>query len=223
MDKTKSGGLTTLEYAILLPVIMACVLVAIDVYLVLYQRSVIQNLAEDSAQSLAMQWGYDPLPVNEMKTGVYQKATYESREVYWHLKLWRNDEKEAAAEQTIQAEAARLNLLKPYEPLNPSPSATTNTSGDPEVDVAFVPGFPSTVHVKIKATFYLPGAGLLKTIGLGGLLSIEGNAQTQVYDAKDMINNTDYVLQLLMNTGIYQKFMEKLTPLKENLDKLIKE
>ena len=220
MCKDGVKGLATIEYAILIPLLLACVFVAIDVYIILYQRALIQNLAEECAQSLSMQWGYYPLPVDEIQTGVYQKDTYESREVYWQIKLWKNSDKERTAEEYIKQKAVGLNFLKPYQG---STGNQTNASNDskPEVKVKYKAGLPSTLNVSIKASYLLPGAGLMKTIGLGELLTIEGNATANVFDSKDMINNTDYVIQLLMGTNIYKTFTEKLSPIKEYIDKLM--
>ena len=55
------------------------VFICIVVFLILYQKAIIQNMAEDVTQSLSRQWGYKPLPVDEINSGVYKRETYESR------------------------------------------------------------------------------------------------------------------------------------------------
>ncbi len=220
--KSSKKGMATLEYALLLPLILACIFVAIDVFLIFYQKTILQTFAENMAQSLARQWGYKPLPLEEAKTGVYKKSAYESREVYWHLKLWENNGKETAAENYIKSEAMKSHFLKAYEPTDGSKNGNRKKALEPEVNVTYKVGFPSSLKVSIKSSFYLPGAGLMRAIGLGELLIIEGNATAHVYDPKDMINNTDYVLQLLKGTTFYQKFIEKIAPLKQNIEKFIK-
>lgn len=216
-------GLTTIEYALLLPVILACIFVAIDVFLIFYQKTLIQTYAENMAQSLARQWGYKPLPLDEAQTGVYQKSTYESREVYWHLKLWENGRKEDDAEDFIKNEVIKSRFLTFYKPLDNSKNDGSRKKAlEPVVKVTYKPGFPSSLNVSVKAYFNVPGSSILKAIGLGELLTVEGYATAHVYDSKDMINNTDYVLQLLRKTKFYQKFMEKIAPLKENIDKFIR-
>jgi hypothetical protein len=215
-------GLTTIEYALLLPVILACIFLVIDVFLILYQKSLIQTYTENMAQTLARQWGYMPLPLEESRTGVYQKNTYESREVYWHIKLWENRGKAEEAERYIKEEIKKQRFLKFYAPPDTRKNDGSRQNAlEPEVDVVYKAGFPSTLSISVKSYFHLPGANIIKAIGLGELLTIKGYATAHVYDTKDMINNTDYVLQLLRKTAVYQKFIEKIAPLKQNIEKFI--
>ena len=74
-------GHSTLEYAVLMPIVLICVFICIEIFLIQYQKSVVQNIAEEAAQSLSRQWGYKPLPVDEISSGVYKRETYESMEV----------------------------------------------------------------------------------------------------------------------------------------------
>lgn len=209
-------GNTLLEYAILLPVIFACVVLCIYIFIIFYQKTLIQNIAEDTAQSISRQWGYKPLPTEEMTTGVYKKETYESREVYWHLKLLGNKKKESTAIVHIKDNTKNIGLLKPY--INDKGQVS-----EPEVIVDFKAGFPSVLHVNIRTMYNTPAKGLLKLIGFKEYLVIEGKAQALVYDPKDMINTTDYAYQIIRETKIYKKFIEKIKPLKANLDKFLKE
>lgn len=202
MKNRRERGAATLEYALLLPVVLLSILAVMVIFLFLYQKALIQNLAEDAAQSLSRQWGYKPLPMEELDTGVYQKATYDNREIYWHIKLWNNNNKEAAAEAHLKEKTKGLGFLQ-----------------EPVVKVNFKPGLPSTLTVEIEAASKMPGARFL---GLGNFLVIKGYAQAYVYDSKDMINTTDYVIQLFRKTKTYQFFNEKLSALRENLKKTIK-
>ncbi len=202
-------GNYTLEYAILIPIIFVCVFVCIIVFLIFYQKTLIQNIAEEAAQSISRQWGYKPLPVDQLTTGVYRKDTYESRETYWHLKLWNNKKKEEQAEARILTGLDKLGILKPHlsHPIN--------------VNVAFSPGIPSEVIVEIEITYTAPGIRLLKLIGKGGYVTVKGEAYATVYDSKDMINTADYVYQIIRETRIYKDITAKIDSMKNNLGKII--
>lgn len=216
MKRWETGN-ATLEYALILPVVFVSILAVIVVFFVLYQKALIQNLAEDAAQSLSRQWGYQPLPMEELDTGVYQKATYETREIYWHIKLWNNDDKEAAAEEYLKEKVMSSSALKLYNPEEASKKGSDDQ--EPSVAVSYTPGLPSTLTVEIKAAYRVPG---LKFIGLGDYVVIKGYGRAFIYDSKDMINTTDYVIQLIRGTKTFQLFNEKLSPLRENLDKILK-
>lgn len=212
------SGHSTLEYTLLIPIVLICVFICMVAFLILYQKALVQNMAEDAAQSLSRQWGYKPLPVDEISSGVYKRETYESREVYWNLKLLFGKKKEEAAIEYIEKNIEDLGLLKPYIPEKNSGKSIDNLI----VNVDIKPGLPAVLYVDIKAVYHMPMQNLMQLIGFGKCLIIEGHAQSLVYDPKDMINTTDYVYQLIRTTDIYQSFMKKIEPLKKNLDKLIK-
>jgi hypothetical protein len=213
------SGHSTLEYTLLLPIVFICVFICIVVFLILYQKAIIQNMAEDVTQSLSRQWGYKPLPVDEINSGVYKRETYESREVYWNLKLLFSKSKEDAAKEYIEEHIKDVGFLKPYVPKEGS----GNTEPNLVVDVDVKPGLPAVLNVKIKAAYQMPMYNLFKLIGIKDCLIIEGHAQSLVYDPKEMINTTDYIYQLIRATDLYQNFIKKIEPLKKNLEKLIKE
>lgn len=218
MGKSKNGerGNATLEYIILLPIVFVCIFLCVFIFLILYQKTLIQNIAEDAAQSISRQWGYNPLPVGEISTGVYRKETYENREIYWHLKLLSNNKKEAAAKSYMEENSRNLGLLKRYKD-------HTGQACEPEILVDLKPGIRSVLHVTVKAKYDMPAKGLLRLAGLKEYLLIEARAQAMVYDPKELINTTDYVYQLITESKFYEKFAEKIKLLKENLDKFLKE
>lgn len=222
--KTGTTGNATLEYAILLPTVFACVFAVITVFLVLTQKALIQNLAEDTAETLSRQWGYMSFLDEEMKSGIYKKTTYKEREIYWNLKLWNNEEKEKKAERYIKKRVIEMGPLKTFQPQKSTEGNQKNENSyqDPSVLVKYTADLPSTLTVEIVANYIVPGAGVMKLLGMGDFLTIKGSAQGYVYDAKDMINTTDYVIQIFQGTKTYQLFMEKVKPLKDNLQKIIK-
>jgi len=202
-------GSFTIEFVILIPLVFACVFACINVFLVFYQKTLIQNIAEEAAQSLSRQWGYNPLPLDELATGVYKRETYESRETYWHLKLWNNGKKEEQAESRIMTGLDSLGILKPKlkRPIR--------------VNVDFRPGLPSEVTVEVEISYTAPGLGLLKLFGAGDYVTVKGEARSAVYDSKDMINNADYVYQIIRETKVFKNIMAKINTVKEKLNSII--
>lgn len=215
IKKPSASGSATIEYALLMPIVFACIFAAIIVMMILYQKTIIQNIAEDTAQSLSRQWGYKPLPYEEIDTGVYKRETYESREMYWNIKFWNNGSKIKTAEEYANKKVEGMGPLKVYK------GFVAGLDAEKPVTVSYTIGLTSTLSVDIKVAYKVPGAGLMKLLGMGDYLVIEGHGKASVYDAKDMINTTDYVLQMVMNTQIYQDYMAKIAPLKENLDKVM--
>jgi len=217
--KPSTSGHSTLEYALLMPIIFICVFVCIIVFMILYQKAIIQNIAEETAQSLSRQWGYSPLPVEEISSGVYKRETYESREVYWNLKLLFSEKKKKDAKEYIEKSIKNVGFLKPYN----SQAFGDNSIPDTTVNVDIKPGLPAVLNVEIKAAYKMPAKNLMNLIGIGDCLIIKGYARTLIYDPKDMINTTDYVYQLIRSTDFYQDFIKRIEPIKKNLDRILKE
>ncbi|NLX63178.1 MAG: pilus assembly protein [Clostridiaceae bacterium] len=217
--KPSTSGHSTLEYALLMPIIFICVFVCIIVFLILYQKAIIQNIAEEAAQSLSRQWGYNPLPMEEINSGVYKRETYDSREIYWNLKLLFSEKKKKDAREHIEKSIRNVGLLKPYNSQVSGDNAIPATT----VNVDIKPGLPAVLNIEIKAAYMMPAKNLMKLIGIGDCLILKANARSLIFDPKDMINTTDYVYQLISSTDLYRKFIKKIEPLKKNLDRILKE
>lgn len=214
--KRHCKGSSTIEVAIIMPVIFALIFASIVVFLILYQKALIQSLAENMAESIARQWNYTVVSYEEIENGAYTKDTYDEREIYWELKTLTGGKKRLTQlyEDYIRDKVSHLGPLKPDR---------TGVSHDDHIDVSVSCkyGLVTTVDVNIAARYKVPGAGILKLVGLDDLLLIKGEARTHVFGSKDMINTTDYVIQLVRGTRAYDAFIGKIKPIKDALNKII--
>lgn len=209
-------GRASIEYVILLPIVFACVLLCVYIFIFFYEKTVLQSFAEDIAQSISKQWGYRPLPLEEIESGIYKKETYENREIYWNLKPLGDRKKESLVKDYIIENSRASGLLKPY-------IDCTGEEVKPEITVDFNPGISSVLHIRISMKYNTPVKSLLKLIGLKEYMVIEAKAQSHVYDPKDMINTTDYVYQLISEATVLKDFEGIIKPLKDNLNNFLKE
>ncbi len=211
--KNRSAGNTTIEYAIVMPLVFACVIACITTFLLLYQKAMLQSTAENLAESVARQWNYESINHKEIWNGVFERSTFNKREVYWNLKFLKHKSKERAAEEFCQLAVKDLGLLKLYK--------EEGQENVPEVRVKYHTGLPSYVTVRIQASYFLPGASILGLLGMGESVTLVSEAQCHVHDSKDMINTTDYVVQLIRETKLYEAFEEKLHSIKNSIDKFL--
>lgn len=206
--KTKTGS-ATIEYIIILPLVFACIVAVIVVFAALYQKSMVQSLAESTAEGLSMTWGHSPLSPDDIETGAYSRQSYDSRQLYWQILPLPKGVKEGIAKEWTMDQLKGIGLLRETED---KPSS---------VDINYAIGFPfSKIHVEITANYRLPGAALLKFIGLGDYLIIKGYAEATVYDQKELINNSDYVIQKVRESSLPEFLAKVLEPLKKGLDML---
>lgn len=207
MHMRSRSGSATIEYIIILPMVFACVVAVIVAYAAMYQKSMIQSLAESAASGLSMTWGHSPLEPADIKTGSYSRRSYDNRQLYWQIAPLGKGVKESAAEKWVYEQLDGIGLLKEAN-VNPA-----------SVDVDYQLGFPfSRITIAITSNYRLPGANLLKFIGLGDYLVIKGYAEATVYDQKDMIDNTDYVIQKVKESGIDEIIGKIKAPLEKGIE-----
>ncbi|NLU32055.1 MAG: pilus assembly protein [Clostridiaceae bacterium] len=205
----KRSGRATIEYIIIMPVVIACVMAVIMVFECLYQQSAIQALADSTAEGLSMIWGHNPIKEEEIASGAFSRESYDNRQLYWQILPANSDEKRSTARDWVEKQLESIGLLKEVKDRNA------------EVSVSYHHGFPtSKIVVNITAYYVLPGAAALKFIGLGDVLTIRCRAEAPVYDQKEMINVSDYVIQKVMESKAGEFLKKIASPLKKALKML---
>lgn len=203
----KNSGRATVEYAIIMPLAIACVVAAITVFQCLYQKSAIQTLAEQAAESLSMVWGHGIISEEDITTGAYSRESYDNRQLYWQVFPSGTDVKTGAAQNWAERQLERTGLLEEIK------------SRDASVTVRYQHGFPaSRITVSITAYYRMPGAAALKYLGLGDILVIRGYAEAPVYDQKEMINVADYIIQAVMESRAGELIRKLGSTLKRTLE-----
>lgn len=203
----KRLGSATIEYVIIMPLAIACVVAVIMVFESLHQRSAVQALAETAAEGLSMIWGHSPIEEEELMTGAYSRESYDNRQLYWQILPVGKDGKTGTTEEWLRKQIENRGLLEELE------------DRQAQVRVVYHQGFPaSKVEVSITSYYDMPGAAALKYIGLGDLLIIRGHAEAPVYDQKEMINVSDYVIQKVMESKIGELLKKLASPLKKALE-----
>jgi len=212
-------GVNIIEYAILMPFIFTFILAVIFLYIFIYHSVYVRNLAEETAESIARQWGYKEIENTEIKTGIYKMTTYDMKEIYWSIKPWKNANKEKNARDYIRQRLENKGILKLYAFKSSYPEK--QTPENPEISVKYKPGLISSVCVNIKTAYKVPCSGLMRLIGFKDYIVFNGNAEVKVFDSKDMIYTSDYILQLLMETKVYDMFNRKIALLRDNINKFL--
>ena len=104
-------GAVTVEYAIIFPIVIICILLLIYLGMLYYQQCLMQTVVSENVQSLALLWGYE-LDGADVKTGITSKDAYISEKLYWHIAQETNEKKIKAA-QSIQNEIMLKSIIKP--------------------------------------------------------------------------------------------------------------
>jgi len=207
-DRKRSGS-ATVEYILILPLAMACVVAVIMIFMALYQKSAIQGLADTTAEGLSMVWKHNPVKAEELTTGAYSRESYDNRQIYWQILPVGSGRKAATAQEWAKKQLDTMGILKKAE------------DARAQAIVNYHHGFPSgRIEVSLSARYIMPGAAALRFIGLGDRLMVKGSAEYPIYDQKEMIHVTDYIVQKVMDSGIGELLKKLASPLKKVLKML---
>ncbi len=204
--KNSRKGAVTIEYALVFPVVIICIMILLYIGLIYYQQALLQSVVSENAQNCALLWGYD-FDTLDTGEGITSMEAYQSEGLYWHVFSDASPKKDMLQEG-IKDELLKRSILKP--------------SKDVEVEVIFHNYLiVQKVGFKADITYKLPFAdGLLKVLGQSEGIKLSAYSEITVYDPKEFIHNVDYLLQIYDESGASDWVKEKLEPVKNSLNKI---
>lgn len=198
-------GAVTVEYALIFPVVIVCVMMLIYIGLVYYQQALLQSVVSENSQNYALLWGYDFSELNT-REGITSIKTYRSEGLYWHV-FPSVEKKKMILQDNVRNEISKRSILMP--------------SREVEVEVVYQNYFfVQKVGIKADMAYKLPVYGLLKSLGLSGDIQICAYSEIAAHDPKEFIHNVDYSLQIFEESGASDWIKEKCKPLINALNKI---
>jgi len=198
-------GAVTIEYVLVFPIVVLCIIILIQIGLLYYQKALFQSVVGESIQNWAMLWGYDTGLVNAEK-GITDRRAYESEGLYWHIFSGAYFKK-TDFEKDIERRLLKSSIIKPKNGI--------------KAEVAFTNYIISQkIEIHVSAIYPSPCGKLLQLIGFPEEIVVETYYETTVNDPKEFIHNVDYLLQIYNESqvrGWVESFCE---PLAESLKKI---
>lgn len=204
--KTDSGAVTV-EYAVVFPVVIICIMLLIYIGMLYYQQCLIQSVVSRNVRSMALLWGYDPEKV-DINEGVTDKYAYVNESLYWQLFTDVNSRKEKTV-RSVQDELTGKSVIRPPEGF--------------DIEVKYTDFLIyKKVGIRVRATYPLPFANLFRLAGSSGCIRIDAYSETLINDPRDFMENIDYILQIYEESGASEKIAAKLKPLADALQSVKK-
>ena len=193
-----TAGAATVEYAIVFPVVIICILILVYLGMLYYQQCLMQAAVSGYVQNLAFLWGYEP-DVTDPREGVTSRNAYVSEGMYWHI--YTDVRKRGGkAVRDLQDELMSKSIIKPEDNF--------------EIEVNYRNLLLSKkVGIRAKAAYPLPFKGFFNRIDLSGYCLIEAYSETTVNDPQDFMQNVDYLLQIYEESGAKEWVEERCKPL----------
>ena len=201
------SGLATVEYAVIMPLLIFLVMLLLFVIFTLHDRAVLQSSTTEMAESLARVWRCGSNPQNWMDSGDWSPEARDGRTLYWQLGTVLSEEKG----KTDRIAAMLTERLKNRRWL-PKIRLTGTSANEDRVSISCRGGIPfATLHVETTMSVSVPAASLLKQFGWDGVMHIRASSDALVTDPKSLMQDVDWGLQMLQKTGagkLYGKIAE---------------
>lgn len=203
--KKRYSGYVTVEYAVIFPIVIVCLLLLIYLGMLYYQQSLLQSVVSENVQNLALLWGYN-LQHAEMRSGIEDRDTYLNEELYWQI-FSNPDERKKKAVETVKNDYLAKSIIKP--------------SGNIDVQIEYT---NLLVHKKVgiraRTSYPMPFKGFFKLVGFPEGVIIDVYSETIINDPAEFIQNVDYLLQLYEETGAKDWVEDKFKPLANTLKEI---
>lgn len=203
-------GSITVEASIVVPIVIFSIITVILIGLILYQRSVLQSIADKSVRAGAATW--ESLSA-DTATGRINISGLDDNGLYWRLFEPDSVEKRIRLQQYTEALLAGKNILKPES------WSTSVTVRDYTIY--------KKLELSIEYCYKLPGGAVMKIFGSDGRLRLKVTSFAVIDDPAELIRNTDFILDIekelekkypgLKNLG--DKTREVLGKMKEDMEK----
>lgn len=198
-------GAVTIEYVLVFPFVILCVIIIIQIGLLYYQKALFQSLVGESIQNWAMLWGYDTGRVDAEK-GITDRKAYESEGLYWHIFSGAGSKK-TNFEEDIERLLFESSIIKPKNGIKAEVTYTNYV-------------IAQKIEVHVFAVYPSPCGKLLQLIGFPDEIMIETYYETIMNDPKEFINNVDYLLQIYNESQVKDLVESFCEPLVESLKKI---
>ncbi len=210
--KGNERGSITVEASIIVPVIILSIITVIYLGFILYQRALLQSVADRAVQNGAASWENLSSDIATGKTGMDRLP---DEGLYWRLFEYKKQNKLAEIKKYARDLLAGFNFLSPG-------------SSDVTVEIKDYVVY-KRLKVTVENSYLLPLAGVVRLFGSDGRLGIRAVSYAVVDDPAEFIRNTDLIINIegelenkypgVKNLG--DKAREVFVKIKENIDEFM--
>lgn len=205
-------GSVTVEAAIVVPIVILSIVAVILAGLILYQRAVLQSVADKAARAGADTW--ESLS-SDILTGKTPIGSLDDSGLYWRFFEADKGEKTARLKKYTEALLAKGNIIKPE---------SSAVSADIKDFLIY-----KRLELTIENAYILPGGGVLRLFGSDGKIRLKVTSFAVVDDPAELIRNTDFILDIEKELENKYPGLKKLgdktrdifSKLKDNLEQFV--
>lgn len=186
-------GSITVEASVAVPIVIFSIIAIILIGLILYQRAVLQSVADKAVQVGAASWKNLSADTATGKITIDELA---DNGLYWRLFEADREAKTAKLEKFAEELLVKKNILKPES------SSISVVIRDYTVY--------KRLELTVENSYRIPGGSIMRLFGTDGRLRLKVASFAVIEDPAELIRNTDFILDI-------EKELERKYPGLKNL------
>ncbi len=188
-DLKSNKGSTTIEAALIFPVIFLTIIALIYVSVFLYEQAYLKSLADRAAERGAAIWKN---PESDMYISLVNLIDFKYNDPYWRLFDLNKDSKEEKIEEYIKKSLDEYSILRSKKDQK-SPMNTTEIDFSAEVKNYIV---YKKLIVTVDKKFKLPLGNGLAFLGIDNTIKISVKSEALVNEPAEFIRSTDLAIDM---------------------------
>lgn len=211
INKNNNKGNITVEAAIIFPVIFFCIIAVMFAGIFLYQKVLLQSLANRSVERGAATWNNHH---REISSGRFDVDKLADGGLYWRIIDFNKGKKEENLNNYIKDRMNTYSILK-------------GTHQIAKIDLKNYIVYRK-LFVTVEGRYKNPAASIMKIFGYDEYITVSVTTQSIINDPVEFVRNTDFIMNLVEDleeknptvANIGNNMREIMTKMNESLTKV---
>lgn len=184
----RNNGSTTIEAALIFPLIFLSIIALIYVSIFLYEQAYIKSLADRAAERGAAIWKN---PKSDMTISLVKLEHFKENDPYWKIYDSQKKLKEEKIEQYLRASLKEYSILQSRDKKAPMNTTDIEFSAKLKNYIVY-----KKLVVTIEKKFKLPIGDALTVFGIDNTVVIQAKTEALINEPAEFVRNTDFAIDM---------------------------
>lgn len=181
-------GSTTIEAALIFPIIFLSIIALIFVCIFLYEQAYMKSLADRAAERGAAIWKN---PQSDMTISLVKLEHFKDNDPYWRIYDTNKSKKEEKIEQYLKKSLSQYSILQSRDKDAPMNTTDIEFSANLKNYIVY-----KKLVVTVKKKFKLPIGNILNVFGIDNTITIYAESETVINEPAEFIRNADFAIDM---------------------------
>jgi len=215
----RNNGSTTIEAALIFPLIFLSIIALIYVSIFLYEQAYIKSLADRAAERGAAIWKN---PKSDMTISLVKLEHFKENDPYWRVSDSQEKLKEEKVEQYLRNSLKEYSILQSRDKKAPMNTTDIEFSAKLKNYIVY-----KKLVVTVEKKFKLPIEDALTVFGIDNTVVIQANSEALINEPAEFIRNTDFAIDMgkrinaATGNGL-EKIIDKVNSFRNKIEEFFK-